>query len=451
MPEIRISELTPAVAPSGGEILAIVQNNTTHKTTIDSLKPALVDNLSTGAPTWTTAGVLTAGHDIIAGGNDTGRVALTLNDGYGDANITFNHTGGVPDRSGSSARIVSSVDSTQEVLDFQLKGGVTAGSPVALTSVLKLYDYAIELLKPTTLSTNGTAQNSLVDKGYIDTALSGKSDVSHTHTQYSSTSHLHDSRYSQIGHTHTIGNITNLQTTLDGKIGETEINNAHFTFTNNTLSLKTIVEGQIATNAVTTTKIANANVTFAKLTDVIDDDTMATASATKLATSKSIKAYVDAKVGDLAGKTATTEATGIENTDNDTSIPTSAAVKAYVDAAINSSAITGLLSIPLSTNYPSYYIQGTVISGSLTGVWSGTGSKILTETITFGLRNLSTGSTIVASFYTLTENVANNGNSFSVTRTFTRANYTIPTSGLYQLAASSNFTTTSGVTATPPA
>ena len=44
---------------------------------------------------------------------------------------------------------------------------------------------------------------------------------------------------------------------------------------------------------VTTAKIADANVTFAKLTDVIDDDTMATASATKLATSESIKAYVD--------------------------------------------------------------------------------------------------------------------------------------------------------------
>ena len=44
---------------------------------------------------------------------------------------------------------------------------------------------------------------------------------------------------------------------------------------------------------VTTAKIADANVTFAKLTDVIDDDTMATATDTTLATSKSIKAYVD--------------------------------------------------------------------------------------------------------------------------------------------------------------
>ena len=54
-----------------------------------------------------------------------------------------------------------------------------------------------------------------------------------------------------------------------------------------------ITAAKLATNAVTTAKILNANVTFAKLADVIDDDTMATASATTLATSESIKAYAD--------------------------------------------------------------------------------------------------------------------------------------------------------------
>jgi hypothetical protein len=39
--------------------------------------------------------------------------------------------------------------------------------------------------------------------------------------------------------------------------------------------------------------VNDGGVTFAKLTDVIDDDTMSTASATTLATSESIKAYVD--------------------------------------------------------------------------------------------------------------------------------------------------------------
>jgi hypothetical protein len=44
---------------------------------------------------------------------------------------------------------------------------------------------------------------------------------------------------------------------------------------------------------ITSAQLANGNVTFAKLTDVIDDDTMATASDTTLATSESIKAYVN--------------------------------------------------------------------------------------------------------------------------------------------------------------
>lgn len=58
-----------------------------------------------------------------------------------------------------------------------------------------------------------------------------------------------------------------------------------------------IAATKLATNAVSTTKILDANVTFAKLTDVIDDDTMATATATTLATSESIKAYVDTFLG----------------------------------------------------------------------------------------------------------------------------------------------------------
>ena len=54
-----------------------------------------------------------------------------------------------------------------------------------------------------------------------------------------------------------------------------------------------ISSAQLAADAVETAKIKDANVTFAKLTDVIDDDTMATATDTTLATSESIKAYVD--------------------------------------------------------------------------------------------------------------------------------------------------------------
>ena len=51
-------------------------------------------------------------------------------------------------------------------------------------------------------------------------------------------------------------------------------------------------------------RVKDGGITFAKLTDVIDDDTMATATNTTLATSESIKAYVDSS-GGLTGSTAT--------------------------------------------------------------------------------------------------------------------------------------------------
>ena len=54
-----------------------------------------------------------------------------------------------------------------------------------------------------------------------------------------------------------------------------------------------VTTAKLATDAVETAKIKDANVTFAKLADVIDSDTMTGATNTSLATSESIKAYVD--------------------------------------------------------------------------------------------------------------------------------------------------------------
>ena len=71
------------------------------------------------------------------------------------------------------------------------------------------------------------------------------------------------------------------------------------------LTAGSIGTADIADNAITTPSILDANVTFAKLTDVIDDDTMSTATDTTLATSESIKAYVDTSVND-SGITQTT-------------------------------------------------------------------------------------------------------------------------------------------------
>lgn len=358
MPEIKISQLTSATTPAGTEVLAIVQSGDTKKTTINSLASALEDNLSTGAPTWTTAGVLTAGHDIIAGGNDDGQVALTINDGYGDASITFNHTNGTPDRSGSSARITSSVDSNQELLDFQLKSSVTSGTPTTLTSVLKLYEDGIQLLKPTTLSSNGTSSTSLVNKGYIDTALTGKANTTHTHSEYSLTTHNHDGTYALASHGHSIGDISNLETTLNSKIGETEINGAHFTFANNSLSLKTIQEGQIATGAITNTKIENGAITNDKIaTNTI---TAGKIAANAINSSEIADGAVDFE--HLNAADVVTSSEGIGNNNSNTKIPTSGAVKSFVDS----------INIPLirrvqHTGTAVIYIQGCTISRTSVG------------------------------------------------------------------------------------
>ena len=76
-------------------------------------------------------------------------------------------------------------------------------------------------------------------------------------------------------------------------------------------STMTLVGGAMAVRdtGIVTAKIATGAVTFEKLADVIDDDTMATASATKLATSESIKEFVGVKQRKRVSATAALDLT----------------------------------------------------------------------------------------------------------------------------------------------
>lgn len=72
-------------------------------------------------------------------GSLNGKTSLATNDGYGNSNVTFNHTRGVPVQNGNSARIEVNTDSpSTPSFNFELGAGVTAGKAVNLTTVLNL-------------------------------------------------------------------------------------------------------------------------------------------------------------------------------------------------------------------------------------------------------------------------------------------------------------------------
>ena len=92
---------------------------------------------TSGTGEYSTSGYLTAGR-----GN--GGVSLTHNDGYGNANVTFNHKSGTPEQNGNSGRIEVNTDSTSSpTMDFELKANVTSGVAVQTDSILRLSDSGI--------------------------------------------------------------------------------------------------------------------------------------------------------------------------------------------------------------------------------------------------------------------------------------------------------------------
>jgi hypothetical protein len=72
-------------------------------------------------------------------GLNTGGVALTNNDGGGNANITFNHTNRTPDQDGNAGRITVNTDETTDAgMFFQVFENVTAGTVVGSSSLMVL-------------------------------------------------------------------------------------------------------------------------------------------------------------------------------------------------------------------------------------------------------------------------------------------------------------------------
>ena len=75
----------------------------------------------------------------VESGRGSGGVALTINDGYGNANVTWNHANGVPEQNGNAGRIQVNTDATSNAsMYFGLKSNVSANTAVQTTTVLTL-------------------------------------------------------------------------------------------------------------------------------------------------------------------------------------------------------------------------------------------------------------------------------------------------------------------------
>lgn len=99
-------------------------------------------------------GQIRSGTHIIAGQSDLvnspasngGEVAMTINDGGGNANLTFNHTSRVPDQNGNAFRITCNTDtSSNAAMLFEVAQGVTAGTTVDTPTILRIDTAGIEV------------------------------------------------------------------------------------------------------------------------------------------------------------------------------------------------------------------------------------------------------------------------------------------------------------------
>ena len=83
-------------------------------------------------------GLIVTPSNIIAG-EGGGGVALTINDGYGNANLTFNHVSGVPEQDGNSFRIETNTDSSSNAaMVFEISQNVSSGVAIQTTEVFRL-------------------------------------------------------------------------------------------------------------------------------------------------------------------------------------------------------------------------------------------------------------------------------------------------------------------------
>ncbi len=119
----------------------------------------------------TSSGVIKTTQNIQSG-DGSGGVALTINDGYGNANVTWNHENGTPEQDGNAARIEVNTDSTSGAsMSFELLSNVSSGVTVQTTNVFTLTESAARLENGKTLNIGdyGKIGSVATDRIYIAT------------------------------------------------------------------------------------------------------------------------------------------------------------------------------------------------------------------------------------------------------------------------------------------
>jgi len=126
---LNTSALTTSTTFGGdvsGTYDAIVVANDSHNHQFNNLT-----SKTSGTGEYSTNNYLTAGRG-------SGGVSLTHNDGYGNANVTFNHKAGIPEQNGKTGRIAVNTDNTTTdagAMQFHLDSGT---SGVAATSTERM-------------------------------------------------------------------------------------------------------------------------------------------------------------------------------------------------------------------------------------------------------------------------------------------------------------------------
>lgn len=89
-----------------------------------------------------TSNISTTGY--VEAGRGSGPAALVCNDGYGNANVTFNHRSATPEQNGNSGRIHCNVDATSNAsIILGVLSNVTSGVTADVTDVLTVSESGI--------------------------------------------------------------------------------------------------------------------------------------------------------------------------------------------------------------------------------------------------------------------------------------------------------------------